>query len=520
MMKEKKGFIIAIAVMAVVIIGLVAYIVVSGKKKTKENETTTAASTTEEATTEADASDGDAEKDDKKGDKDSDKKSSIPDTACYVTISDGGNWKDGDMFVYQYNVTIHNDSSEDLKDWKVEIDGFKGGEIGDHWNAELEIKGDKLTATAVDYNQTLAKKSATDFGMQVKFEDEDKAKSEKNAVVYIDGKEYTAKREEPTTQSKEEKEEAKKEKIEPESGTPLENHGKLSIKGTDIVDKSGKPYQLKGVSTHGLAWFPDYVNKDAFKTFRDDWGANLIRLAMYTGESGGYCADGNKDQLKGLVKDGVEYATELGMYVIIDWHILSDNNPKTNEAEAVAFFDEMSAAYADYDNVIYEICNEPNGSTSWADIKSYAETVISVIRANDKDAIIIVGTPTWSQDVDQAAADPLDGDNICYTVHFYAATHKENIRSKVDVAHDAGLCVFISEFSICDASGNGAIDYGSADEWFALIDKYNLSYAGWNVSNKDETSSLIKSSCSKTSDWTEDDLSETGIWLREQIKED
>ena len=251
-------------------------------------------------------------------------------------------------------------------------------------------------------------------------------------------------KEEPTTQSKEEKAESKKEKIEPESGTPLENHGKLSIDGTDVVDKNGKKYQLKGVSTHGLAWFPEYVNKDAFQTLRDDWGANLIRLAMYTGESGGYCQDGDKSKLKSLVDDGVEYATELGMYVIIDWHILSDNNPSMNQDEAIAFFDEMSAKYVDYDNVLYEICNEPNGSTSWSDVKEYAEAIIPVIRANDKDAIIIVGTPTWSQDVEIAADDPITGqENIAYTTHFYAATHKDNIRSKVKTAHDKGLCVFI-----------------------------------------------------------------------------
>ena len=174
-------------------------------------------------------------------------------------------------------------------------------------------------------------------------------------------------------------------------------------------------------------------------------------------------------------------------------------------------FDQIS-------NVLYEICNEPNGGTTWSDIKGYAEAVIPVIRANDKDAIIIVGTPTWSQDVDQAADDPITGEeNIAYTTHFYAATHKDNIRSKVKTAHDKGLCVFISEFSICDASGNGGIDYDSADDWFSMINEYNLSYAGWNLSNKDETSSLISSSCDKKSGWTDDELSETGKWLKSQI---
>ena len=185
--------------------------------------------------------------------------------------------------------------------------------------------------------------------------------------------------------------------------------------GTDIVDKNGDKYQLKGVSTHGIAWFPEYVNQDAFQSLRDDMGANLIRIAMYSGENNGYCTGGDQKQLKELVKTGVDAATNLGMYVIIDWHVLGDQNPQTYKEEAKAFFEEMSSLYKDYDNVIYEICNEPNGGTTWADVKSYAEEVIPIIRKNTKDALIIVGTPTWSQDVDIAAEDPVTGyDNIMY----------------------------------------------------------------------------------------------------------
>ena len=523
-MKSKKGLLAIIAVLSILVIGLVIYIIVD-KSKDSDKETTTEAVTvsSEEDKTEDEKDDKKEEKDkEEKSDKasDSDAKKNEKKMACYAKVSDAGNWQDKDKYVFQYNIDIHNDSKEDLKDWEVRIDGFEGGEIGDSWNGEFKIKGDTLYITAVDYNGTLTAKQTTGVGLQVKFDSSDAGKKEKVASVYIDGELYAVEKEEPTTRSKKEKEDSKKEKKEPESGTPLDNHGALKIDGTDIVDKNGDKYQLKGVSTHGLAWFPDYVNKEAFETFRDEWGANLIRLAMYTGESGGYCQDGDKDKLKKLVCDGVDYATELGMYVIIDWHILSDNNPQTNKDEAIPFFDEMSAKYADYDNVLYEICNEPNGGTSWEDIKSYAEEVIPVIRANDKDAIIIVGTPTWSQDVDMAAEDPITGEeNIAYTVHFYAATHKDNIRDKVKTAHDKGLCVFISEFSICDASGNGSIDYDSAEDWFDLIDEYNLSYAGWNVSNKDESSALIDCSCDKTSGWTDDDLSETGIWLKDRISD-
>ncbi len=297
------------------------------------------------------------------------------------------------------------------------------------------------------------------------------------------------------------------------SGTPLAVHGALHYDGTVLKDKNGKAFQIKGVSTHGIGWFPQYVNADAFRSLRDEWGANCIRLAMYTGEGAGYCTGGNKNDLKKLVTNGVQYATDLGMYAIIDWHILSDTDPNIHKAEAKLFFDEMSKKYASYDNVLYEICNEPNGGTTWPQIKQYANELIPLIRANDKDAIIIVGTPTWSQDVDTASRDPLKGyDNIAYTIHFYAGTHGAGLRSKMQTCLNAGIPVFCTEFGTCDASGNGGNNFGEADAWIKAMDKAGVSYCIWNLSNKNESSALIASSCSKLSGWSEAELSEEGRW--------
>ncbi len=295
--------------------------------------------------------------------------------------------------------------------------------------------------------------------------------------------------------------------------TPVATYGKLSVKGTKLVDKNGDEVRLRGVSTHGLAWFPEYVNKKAFQSLRDDFKANCVRLAMYTAEYGGYCSGGDKDKLRKLIDDGVSYATDLGMYVIVDWHILSDSDPNTNKAEALKFFDEMSKKYSDHENVLYEICNEPNGGTNWASIKKYAEEVIPVIRKNDKDAIIIVGTPTWSQEVDKAAADPIKGyNNIMYTIHFYAATHKDSLRTTMKNAVKKGIAIFCTEFGTCDASGNGSNDFNESEKWIKAMEEAGVSYCIWNLSNKSETSALIKSGNKKTSGWTESDLSDSGKW--------
>lgn len=296
--------------------------------------------------------------------------------------------------------------------------------------------------------------------------------------------------------------------------------GRLHVKGTKLVDKKGHEVQLRGVSTHGLSWYPQYVNDKCFAQLHDKWGANVVRLAMYTEEYNGYCSGDakNRSDLKKLIKKGVRLAKKHKMYVIVDWHILSDGNPNSHKKEAKAFFREMSREFKGYNNVIYEICNEPNNGTSWKEIKSYAKSVISTIRENDKKAVIVVGTPTWSQDVDQAAADPIKGDNIMYALHFYAATHKADLRNKMTAAINKGLPVFVTEYGICDASGNGAIDKKEADRWVQTMDEYGVSYIAWNLSNKQESSSIIKSSCPKVSGFRKSELSDEGRWLYDLLR--
>ena len=335
--------------------------------------------------------------------------------------------------------------------------------------------------------------------------------------------ESTAASEQTSVPETSETQPAESENVTPETtsvdaSTPYGQHGALHVENGKLTDESGNTVQLYGMSTHGIAWFPQYINYDSFRTLRDDWNTNCIRLAMYTAEYGGYCAGGDKEQLKQLVKDGVSYATELGMYVIVDWHILSDCDPNQNKDEAIAFFREMTEAFADNDNVLYEICNEPNGGTSWDSIKSYAEEVIPVIRAQKPDAVILVGTPTWSQEIDKAAASPLDDSNVMYTLHFYAGTHKDDLRSRLETCVQNGLPVFVSEFGMCDASGNGSNDFDSTTKWLDLLNKYQISFCCWNLANKDESSSVFKASSTTLSDWTDEDFNESGRWIRDYFR--
>lgn len=288
---------------------------------------------------------------------------------------------------------------------------------------------------------------------------------------------------------------------------------KLHLQGTKIVNSQNKVVQLKGLSTHGLSWFPQYINKKTFMQLKKDFKINTIRLAMYTEEYNGYCkgSSANKKKLKALIHKAVQYTKELNMYVIIDWHILNDGNPNKHITAAKNFFGEMAKKYKKENHIIYEICNEPN-HTSWSQIKKYAQKVIPKIRQYKKDALVIVGTPTWSQDVDKISK--LSDKYTLYALHFYAGTHKQSLRNKLTLALKKKIPVFVSEFGMCNASGHGSLNKTETKKWLQLLDKNKVGYVAWNISNKNESSAILKSSCKKTSGFKTSDYSLSGQWLK------
>lgn len=275
--------------------------------------------------------------------------------------------------------------------------------------------------------------------------------------------------------------------------TVVESHGRLRVSGSKIVDKSGAPFQLIGMSSHGLAWYPEAISEQTIKTLRDDWGCNAFRLAVYTEEYGGYTTSAdNKDAMTKRVDNGVKIAKKLGMYVIIDWHILNDGNPQTHKSEALSFFSSMSKKYKDCENVIYEICNEPHGVSWTKQIKPYCIEVIKAIRKNDLDSIIICGSNTWSQDIHEVLNSPITGyKNIAYSLHFYANTHTQWLRDRLTSCLDKGLCVVATEFGTCDASGNGGFNKTETDKWMTLLKNRKVGFFNWSLSNKDETASAF-----------------------------
>ncbi|MCR5654701.1 MAG: glycoside hydrolase family 5 protein [Lachnospiraceae bacterium] len=302
--------------------------------------------------------------------------------------------------------------------------------------------------------------------------------------------------------------------------TVVEQYGALRVIGNELTDKEGTPVQLRGISTSGLQWYPEYVNREFFTQMVKEWKADIVRLAMYTVE-GGYCEmdeEGKKKQ-KEIIDLGVKLAVELGIYILIDWHILHDSNPLIHVEEAKLFWDEISKKYADCPNVLFEICNEPNEGCLWPDIHKYADTILPIIRKNAKDTIVIVGTPNWSQELDKAVVDPVTGyDNIMYALHFYADTHKQSLRDIFVQAHDMDkLPIFVTEFGAVDAAGNGVTNIDEANVWLDLLDARKISYCIWNLSNRDESSAFFKPEVTKVSGFTKDDLRTQALWYLDRL---
>lgn len=292
---------------------------------------------------------------------------------------------------------------------------------------------------------------------------------------------------------------------------PVKEHGQLWVDGTKLKDQHGNVTVLRGMSYGWHNWWPRFYNPGSVQWLHNDWGCTVLRFAIGAEPDSGYIKQ--PVWSKNLLKTVVDAAIQEGLYVIIDWH-----SHNINLKEAKAFFTEVAQQYGKYPNVIYEIFNEPDKET-WPEIKAYSTEIIATIRQIDPDNIILVGSSRWDQEVNTAADDPIKGyKNIMYTLHFYAATHKQWLRDKADYAIKKGLPLFVSECSSMFANGNGKIDYPEMQLWVDWMEKEQVSWLIWAVTDKNETCSILKPTASSEGNWTENDLKESGIYDRKLLR--
>lgn len=433
-------------------------------------------------------------------------------------------WEEGGRKCGGYEIVITN-NGDTVNSWTAKVTVPGNTKLMSQWNGIFSISGNTMTVKNESYNGTIEKGKSVSFGFNYSADayiNEGKVTVNGSTAGTSTGNNSNNNNNNNNNNTSTTKKPAAtvpQAPNDPKGTTPVSQHGQLSVKNGQLVDKNGKGYQLRGMSTHGLTWFPEFVNESAFKTLRDDWNTNVVRLAMYVDEWGnGQCYMGNKSGSLELLEKGVDICIKLDMYVIIDWHVLNPGDPSKYTNEAKSFFETVSKRYAKYPNVIYEICNEPNGGASWSgNIKPYAEKIIPVIRKNAPNSVIIVGTPTWSQEIDKPLSDPLNYKNVMYAFHFYAATHA-GLRSNVENCVAQGLPVFVSEFGTCDASGGGANDFNETQKWLSYFDKQGISYCNWSICNKDETCSVLRPGTSANGNWSESDLTENGKWIRNWLR--
>lgn len=292
-------------------------------------------------------------------------------------------------------------------------------------------------------------------------------------------------------------------------------HGALRVEGNKVVDSHGSPITLRGMALYWSQWKPAFYNAQCPKWLRDDWKCTVVRASMAVG-SGGYLTNPDREMEK--IRTVVRAAIDLGIYVIIDFH--ETGNANNHLSQAKKFFGDVSKEFGNIPNVIYETWNEPTNSHAWATvIKPYHEAIIQVIRANDPGNIILCGTRSWCQEVDEASRNPITiSKNIAYTLHFYAATHKEYNRAKAKTALDNGIALMVTEGGLSEASGNGAIDTAEARRWCDFMDGNGILWTNWSLADLSESSGALKVGASPNGNWAESQISASGRWVRNRLR--
>ncbi|MGK5440561.1 cellulase family glycosylhydrolase [Micromonospora sp. URMC 105] len=417
---------------------------------------------------------------------------------CAVTYTTNS-WPGG----FTANITVKN-LGDAVNGWTL---GFSfpdaGQRVGQGWSATYQQSGQAVTAQSLSWNGALATGASTTIGFNGTWTGSNPAPTS----FTLNGTACTGSTT-PTTPP-------------PTGQTPVAVNGQLRVCGVNLCNQYGRPIQLRGMSTHGLQWFARCYNDASLDALATDWRADLLRISMYVQE-GGY--ETNPAAFTDRVNTLVDEAGERGMYALIDFHTLTPGDPMYNLERAKTFFAAVSARNANRNNVIYEITNEPNG-VSWQTIKNYAEQVIPVIRVNDPDAIVVVGTRAWSSlgvseggNSTEVVDNPVNAGNIMYAFHFYAASHKDSYRAEVERAA-ARLPLFVTEFGTVTYTGGGAVDAASSTAWLNLLDRLKISYANWTYSDADEGSAAFRpGTCAGSTYAGTGVLTESGVLMRERIR--
>jgi endoglucanase len=292
----------------------------------------------------------------------------------------------------------------------------------------------------------------------------------------------------------------------------VSDNGNLKVRGGKLVNRSGQSVQLRGMSLYWSQWGHAFWNEHTVSNLVHKWGCTVIRCPIgYHDIAHGYVADLDAELNK--LYRVVDAAVKEDVYVIVDCH---DHDVRNHTVEATYLFDIVSTKYRGVPNVIYEVVNEPLDMV-WADIKFYATSMLNLIRFNSPESLVLVGTPAHCSDLYEVILDPIQKQDVMYTYHFYAASHKEDQMAVLEDAAIRGIPLFVSECGVSEFTGDGVLDYASFDNWLDLLDKKGISWLGWSLFDKDEASCALLPSAPIDGTWKESDISNTGCFFRNRI---
>jgi len=406
-------------------------------------------------------------------------------------------WNNG----YTATIKITNDGTTAISGWNINWQYSGDNRITSSYNATL-TGTNPYSATNLSWNGTIQPKQSVEFGFQG-------SKGAANAEVPVVtgavcgiSTSSTASSTPVTSSSRS------------SSSTVSQGVAPLVVQGNKVT-ANGQPANLAGMSLFwsNTGWGGEkYYNAQTVSWLKSDWKANLVRVAVGVEADGGLLTDSTN---KTRAMTVIDAAIANNMYVIIDWHT---HTAEANKPAAIAFFKEMATKYGNYNNVIYEVYNEPL-QVSWSNvIKPYATDVIKEIRAIDPDNLIIVGTPTWSQDVDVASQDKITAySNIAYTLHFYAGTHKQSLRDKAQTALNNGIALFVTEWGSVNADGDGGVNATETATWLNFLKTNGISHANWSLTDKVEGASALVAGASANGGWTAAQLTTSGTLVRNAI---
>lgn len=297
-------------------------------------------------------------------------------------------------------------------------------------------------------------------------------------------------------------------------------NGKLKVIDGDLCNQFNTPIQLRGCSTFNIAQKTNKSSYNGLKTTKL-YGANYIRVAMYlnNGRDGskGYLED--KENMKKKVENIIKWASDLDMYVCVDWHGLANNKPLDNIDLSKEFFNEITEEFKNYPNVIYEIFNEPpKDNGTWENqIVPYSNEIIPLIRNINPDALIIVGTQSTDNIWEPTIKNPLKYDNIVYSYHTYGGYFNNAYKYMC-----SNLPMFLSEWGVGDASSEtqDSANYNTSQSLLKYTGKFNISWAMWSLSDKEGCHNFVAPGNEKDGGWIGDELSTTGKFIIDYFNND